>query len=146
MAAFPSLKPTRRNFSFGDYPIKTYRSLAGKTVRRIFGSRPYGLVLDLTFENINSTDLYSIFEHYHKQQGGAIGFSLSDTVLAGLPSSGDLFKQIKAGQPYIILEEQNITDGSTSDMEWLYTEAPQVESVYKDLSTVTVKLISEFKQ
>lgn len=138
MAKFPNvtsdgqaIKPSRRNFTLGEYPIKVYRSLSGKAIRRSFGNKPYGAVLELSFENVKETVLTAIYDHYHGQGGTTIGFELSDNVIAGL-SSGTAAK-IKAGNP--------ANDGSTI---WFYQETPQVESTYRDLSTITISLISEF--
>lgn len=145
MANFPALKPTRRNFTLGEYPTKIYRSLSGKTVRRSFGNRPYGATLELVYENAKEDVLTAIYGHYHGQLGNSIGFALSDAVLAGLTASSNTTRQLKAGAPYLILQQLGIGSGSASDMLWFYDEAPQVESTYRNLSTISVKLSSEFR-
>jgi len=144
MANFPSLKPTRRNFTLGEYPTKIYRSLSGKTIRRSFGNRPYGATLELVFENVSEDALAAIYSHYHGQLGNSTGFALSDEALAGLTAGTNTTRQLKAGAPFIVLQQLGIGSGSSSEMLWFYDEAPQVESTYRNLSTISVKLSSEF--
>ena len=146
MANFPSIKPTSRNFTLGEYPTKIYRSLSGKTVRRSFGNRPFGATLELTFENVDETVLSLVYAHYHGQRGNTEGFFLSNETLAGLDSSSNTFAQLKAGDPYIILQQAGIGSGSPTTMLWFYESAPEVESKYRNLSTISVKLVSEFAQ
>lgn len=146
MANFPSIKPTRRNFTLGEYPTKIYRSLSGKTIRRSFGNRPYGATLELVFENVNEDTLAAIYNHYHGQLGNSSGFALSDDAMAGLTTGGNTTRQLKAGSPFIVLQSLGIGSGSASEMLWFYDEAPQVESTYRNLSTISVKLVSEFSQ
>jgi hypothetical protein len=143
MATFPSIKPTRRSFTFGEYPTKTYRSLSGKTVRRSFGNRSYGATLDLIFENIKEDVLKKIYDHYHGQKGTVDGFDLPADLWVGL-SSGDLRGQLQEGEPYAVLKTAGLGDGTATSMEWVYMESPQVESVQRNLSTVTVRLSAEF--
>jgi hypothetical protein len=146
MANFPSIKPASRSFTLGEYPTKIYRALSGKTVRRSFGNRPFGATLELTFENVDETVLSLIYAHYHGQRGNTEGFFLSNETLAGLDSSSNTFAQLKAGDPYIILQQAGIGSGSPTTMLWFYESAPEVESTYRNLSTISVKLVSEFAQ
>jgi len=145
MARFPSIRPTRRSFTLGEYPTKTYRSLSGKTIRRSFGNRPYGATLDLVFENVKDDVLKQIYDHYHGQRGTVEGFALPDAVWIGLPS-GDLRRQLREGEPFLVLRAAGLGDGSASTMEWVYMESPQVESVQRNLSTITVRLSAEFRK
>jgi hypothetical protein len=146
MAVFPSIKPTRRSFTLGEYPTKTYRSLSGKTIRRSFGNRPYGATLDLVFENVKESVLKQIYDHYHGQRGTSEGFALSGEVWAGLTDGSNLRRQLRQGEPFFVLQAAGLGNGSFDTMEWVYMEAPQVESVQRDLSTITVRLSAEFKQ
>lgn len=133
MAIFPSIKPTKRSFSMGEYPVKTYRALSGKVVRRSFGNRPFGATLDLSFENISEDSLALLYDHYHAQQGTTTGFTIPNETLAGLTTSSTLGTQLKQGGPY-------------SGLSWFYAEVPSIESVYRGLSSVSVKLVAEFNQ
>ena len=127
MANFPSLTPTGRNFGMGEYPVKSYRAMSGATVRRSFGSRPFGYNADLEFRNVPESVVNQIYDHYHGQGGGTTGFALPATIFAGY--SGALRGRME----------------NPTGIEWLYTEPPAVQSVLKDLSTVTIKLVGELR-
>lgn len=125
MATFPSIRPTGRTYSPGQFPIKTYRSLAGTTVKRVFGNRAFGHSIDLEFQNVSDTVTKQILDHYYGQYGSYNRFALPDAVFSGMSSS---------------LEG---TVQSPSSILWEYAEPPQVESVFNGRSTVTVRLIGE---
>lgn len=146
MATFPSIKPTKRSFALGEYPMKAYRALSGKVIRRAFGNRPYGATLELVFENINQDTLDALYQHYHGQQGTINGFDLPNAVWAGLDRNTPLVRQLKNGEPFIILQSLGIGDGIANTMQWFYADIPEVESTQRDRSTVTVKLMSEFRR
>ena len=50
--AFPSLAPTSRSFSAGDYPVKTFKSQNGAEVRILYGNSRTDVKLQLSYENI----------------------------------------------------------------------------------------------
>lgn len=125
MATFPSLKPTSRQFVLGTYPIKTYRSLSGALHKRVFGNRPLGHTIDLQFANVDETVVNSVIDHYNGEYGTLNGFKLPTEVFAGLSTSVTNLR-------------------FPTGLSWFYAEPPQIESVYRDLSTVTVKLVAEF--
>lgn len=49
---FPALKPSRRRYKLGDYPVKTYRALNGAIVKRAFGNKMFGFELQIDYINI----------------------------------------------------------------------------------------------
>lgn len=109
----------------GEYPVKTYRALSGKTVRRSFGNRPFGFTLELDFENVAESTVQAVINHYNTQQGQTIGFGLPDAVFAGL--SAATIALIKA----------------PSQTLWFYVEPPAIEAVYRSISNVSVSLIGD---
>lgn len=125
MATFPSLKPTNRRFAMGEYPVKIYRALSGKTVRRSFGNRPFGFTLELDFENVAESTVQAVINHYNTQQGQTIGFALPDAVFAGLSTA--TIALIKA----------------PSQTLWFYAEPPAIEAVHRSISNVSVSLIGD---
>ena len=127
MANFPALKPTARSFQLGQYPVKTYRAMSGAVVRRSFGNKAFGYMLDLEFANVSEATVNTIIDHYNGQQGGTLGFAIDGTVFLGYTVA----LQTKAFYP--------------SGIEWLYAEPPSVSTVIKDISTVTVKLVGEMR-
>jgi hypothetical protein len=134
MADFPSrvsatsridIKPTNRSFSFGEYPIKSYRSISGAVIKRAFGNRAFNYSLQLEFANVSDAIVSVIFDHYHGQGGPLNGFRIPDTLLSGMDL--DLIERLQ--QPTGIL--------------WFYEAAPEVQSVPPDLNTVSFSLIGE---
>jgi len=125
MANFPSLKPTNRQLTTGEYPVKIYRALSGKTIRRSFGNRPFGFNLELEFANVPESTVQAIINHYNTQQGQGIGFALPVEVFAGLSTA-----------------TINLVRAPAQTL-WFYAEAPTIQSVYRNISSVGVKLIAD---
>ena len=134
-ANFPNIKPTTRRFRMGDMPSTTYTSLSGAVFRRAYGNRKTGYTLDLTFENIsdvtelktNSGTTNEILDHYESVNGTFKSFALTSTTFSGMGAS--VRGRIQA----------------PSNVKWRYANSPEVRAVYKDISTVTVKLIGEIE-
>ena len=124
---FPKIKPSRRSFSMGDYPNKTYTSLSGVVFRRAFGNVQTGYSLDLEFKNINDSTAENIVTHYGNADGTFSSFTLPNEVFAGM--STGLRDEIKA----------------PSSVKWRYAAPPEVSSVYVGISTVVVKLSGELE-
>jgi len=125
MADFPALKPTKRSFQLGQYPIKTYRALSGASIRRSFGNKPAGYTLDLEFANVPEATVNDICDHYNGQGGGTLGFVVPAIVFSGYTST----LQSKVRTP--------------AGIEWLYAGPPSISSIIKGISTVTVQLAGE---
>jgi hypothetical protein len=125
MAVFPSIRPTGRSYSPGQFPTKTYRGLSGATVKRVFGNRSFGHVINLQFENISDANTKAILDHYYGQFGNYARFTLPDAAFSGTSSA------LKG----VLQAPTNIL--------WEYAEPPQVESVFNGRSTVIVRLVGE---
>ncbi len=115
--------------------MKTYRSLSGVTVRRVFGNKKQSYKLDLEFKNIADSGgelttgagtALAIIEHYNEALGTFDEFNLPNAVFNGM--NNDLRDPIKS--PY-------------TNLKWRYAEPPKVTSVFRGLSTVSVSLIGE---
>ena len=125
MAVFPSIRPTSRTYSAGQFPLKTYRSLSGATVKRVFGNKAYGHSIELQFTNIIDAVAKQIIDHYYGQNGSVDRFTLPSEVFAGMDETfGD---------------ELRTPDSIT----WEYAEPPAIEAVFNGISSVTVRLIGE---
>lgn len=122
---FPSIKPSGRSVTLGVYPTKAYRSLAGTTVKRSFGSRPYGYQLSLEFANVPDTVTSQIIAHYNDTAGGFTRFTLPTAIFAGMDAT--LRGQLQA------------PDG----IRWEYAGPPEIESVFRGVSNVAVTLTGE---
>ena len=125
MAVFPSIRPTGRSYSPGQFPTKIYRGLSGATVKRVFGNRSFGHVINLQFENISDANTKAILDHYYGQFGNYARFTLPDAAFSGTSSA------LKG----VLQAPTNIL--------WEYAEPPQVESVFNGRSTVIVRLVGE---
>jgi len=125
MADFPSLRPSGRSYTPGQYPVKVYRGLSGATVKRVFGNRAFGHSIELQFQNISDANTKLILDHYYGQYGSYARFKVPDAVFSGMSTT---------------LKE---TVQSPASILWEYAEPPQVESVFNGRSTVTVRLVGE---
>ena len=125
--AYPDLEPTSRSVSLGDWPVKTFRSQAGKEVRVLYGNRRTGAELQLTYENIADGDANGFLSHYEDMRGTYDHFTVGAATSAGW--------------------ERNRRPGTTPFTEpqasrYRFAEAPQIASVRPGRSTVTVRLVS----
>jgi hypothetical protein len=123
----PPILPTSRQFTFGQFPTKSYTTLNGATVKRSFGNRPYGHTLDLEFANVGEEVVSTIFDHYEGQQGTTLGFSIPQRLLRGYEDA------VKS-------RIQN-----PSGTRWFYLEPPSVESGPVGLSTIRIRLVTELR-
>lgn len=124
-AQFPTITPTERSFRLGQYPVKSYRSLSGATVKRAFGNRPYGYEIELSFNNIRDESTTELLTHYESTKGGFERFTLPDMLFAGMNAT--LKSKVQ----------------SPTQIKWEYVSPPEVVSVITGRSTVRVSLAGE---
>jgi hypothetical protein len=127
MAVFPSYIPTRRNFTPGIFPQKTFRTLGGAIAKRTFGNVAYDAKLELEFTNITDDKVQAIIAHYQFQTQRNQRFQLPDTVVAGMNAS--LATSVKA----------------VSTLRWEYESPPAIESIFPGISVVSLTLIGEIR-
>lgn len=116
--AFPDYKPSRRNVSLGDWPIKAVRSMSGAETRIRYGDRRTDAVLDLYYENLSAAEADAFVSHYNS----AIGTYDTFTVATPLTIGWDSGSKVKG-------------DGS-----WRYAEPPQFSSSAGDCTRVNVSV------
>jgi hypothetical protein len=133
MAAFPSLRPSQRTISMGQAPIKEYRALNGTIVRRSFGNKRFGYVVELTFQNIAEASVSLIWDHYHDNQNLQNGFTIPDSILSGYSTNEAI------GRPEGLISRVN----RMGNITWFYIEPPSIESTGRSRSTVQVRLAGE---
>jgi hypothetical protein len=109
----------------GTYPTKTYRSLAGTTVKRSFGNKPHSYELGVEFQNIKDSVLNEILDHYDDTEGGFRRFALPSAIFAGM----DAAIQARIQSP--------------NGIRWEYAGPPEVQSVFNGISTVSINFIGE---
>lgn len=122
---FPEIKPTGRSFKLGTFPVKTYRSLSGATVKRAFGNRATGFELQLDYQNVGDSVIAQLLAHYNATAGGFNRFTVPDVLFAGMDSTVRGYIQAPAG------------------IRWEYADAPSVQAVYKGVSSVRITLVGE---
>ena len=125
--AFPTLAPSSRSYTGGDWPVAKYQSQNGSEARILYGNRRVGHTLSLEYQNITDADAESFFTDYYAQKGTYTTFALPQPITnnagKGWAGSRDFFK---AG----------------SGVQWRYAEAPQLTSIYPGRSTVRIKLVA----
>jgi hypothetical protein len=127
MAVFPSYIPTRRNFTPGIFPQKSFRTLGGTVAKRTFGNVAYGAKLELEFTNITDDKVQAIIAHYQYQTQRNQRFQLPDSIVAAM--SDALATSVKA----------------VSTLRWEYESPPAIESVFRGISVVSLTLIGEIR-
>jgi hypothetical protein len=81
--AFPTLQPTSRDFSPGDWPIKRYNSQSGAEVRILYGSRRTNAKLSLGYDNISDSNAQQFLDDYAAQYGTLRTFTLPNAARTG---------------------------------------------------------------
>jgi hypothetical protein len=118
---YPALKPTSRQFSPGDYPVKTVRSQSGVETRILYGSQRTGMSIDLGYENITDAQAELFNTHYDEVKGSFQTFVLPSDVRAGWNASASTLDAVGGNA-------------------WRYDSPPSITSVKPGVSSVQVKL------
>lgn len=121
---FPSIKPSSRSYSPGEFPQTFFRAQNGATTVVRFSNVRSNSELRLTFANITDSQAAEIMDNYVNVNSDwdYVNFRSID-VLAGL-STGL--------KPYV-------GETATPQLRWRYAEPPTVESIKPGLSTVTCR-------
>lgn len=117
---FPSIAPTARNYTAGDFPTKRFTSISGAGTTRLYGSKAYDVSLNLEFV-LDDADLTSVLACYEESKGSAYALSLPSAIFDGMSSA----------------LQATIPDHVT----WRWAGTPQVESLFTDRSRVRVNLV-----
>ena len=121
MATFPSITPTTRLYSPGDFPNAIQSSSSGTTTGFRRGNRRINQTLQLSFNNLTGTQVNLIRTHYDGQNGSFSIFYLSAEVWSGYTT------------PPVPL---------VSDFAWLYSNAPTISDGIVSKWNVEIELIS----
>jgi hypothetical protein len=120
--AYPSLTPSSRNYSSGDYPVKTFTSQSGSESRILYGSRRTGMTLELQYDNLTDANAELFLDHYDETKGTYITFTLPASAFSGWSGNKDAI------------------DAATAN-SWRYDGPPQVSNVRPGISSVQIKLV-----
>ena len=130
--AFPSLAPSSRNFSPGNYPIKTFKAQSGAETRVLYGSKRTGMQLALSYKNISDANAELFLDHFDEMKGT---YKTFDIVIAGV--SPDAKSGWKGNPDAIGAQGVNNALGN----EYRYASPPKVTQVKPGISNVQVNLV-----
>ncbi len=122
---FPSIKPSSRNYSPGEFPQTEFQAQNGATTVIRFGSRRVNSELSLSFENITDTEAASILGNYELVNRVWDYVTFTD---------GD--GSVGAGAIASYLQESG-----GSGLRWRYAEPPTVSSIKPGICSVQCKFI-----
>lgn len=118
--AFPSIAPTSRSYSPGDWPIKRFESQSGVEVRILYGSQKVGAALELSYDNITDAEAQQFLADYDNTLGTLRTFTIPAGALSGTSVGMTPPPQTK----------------------WRYADTPSVTSVRPGISSVRVNLVA----
>ena len=125
---FDLYSPTTRQWTTGSFPIKTFQSQNGAEIRILYGNQLTGKKLNLTYVNVVDRVAYHFMQHYVAMKGSYQTFTLDDGNRDGARSGWE--------------SEPPGIGAKSWDMIWRYAEEPQIQSVFKGRSTVSISLIA----
>ena len=118
--AFPTLAPTARSYSPGDWPVKRFESQSGAEIRILYGSQRVGATLELTYDNIADSEAQQFLTDYDSTLGTLRTFTVPAGALTGTSVGMTPPPQTK----------------------WRYADTPSVSSVRPGISSVRVSLVA----
>ena len=125
--SFPSVKPSSRSYSPGEYPQTNFEAQNGaKTIMR-YGQNRVNATLTLGFANIADADAALILANYEdvNSDWDYVTFSSSNgTVGVDSTSLSNYFKE------------------SGSGLKWRYSGPPSVTSTFKGMSNVSCSFVA----
>ena len=129
---FERWRPTSREWTGGEFPVKSYRAQNGAELKILYGDKIVKRSLKLTYNNLKDEVVADFLDHYISNQGTYKKFIFSskiiDGVLAGWTGGLSVFNR----------------DGSADEnrVKWSYANEPIVTSVARGLSTLQIELIA----
>lgn len=123
---YPTIAPTSRQFSYGDWPVKKFQSQNGAEVRILYGNRRVGHELSLTYENIPDATAEQFLRHFESTKGTYETFTFPQPITSHLGKGWKGAEIFNAGV----------------GVQWRYKDGPQVTSIYPGVSTVSVSFIA----
>ena len=118
--AFPSLAPTSRSVTQGQYPVKRFTTISGAGTSRIYGSQPFNASLSLQFDNVPDVVALQIADTFDAAQGSKDVLQLPTTLWYGM--------------------DNRLRDRLQRDYSWRFAEQPQITSGPPGISSISVKL------
>ena len=125
--AFPSIKPSSRRYSPGNYPQQEFRALNGATTVIRYGSRRVDAEMELGFNNITDDQASAILDNYQQvnRSWDYVTFSSGNAAVGAGANLALYFREMNG-----------------SGLRWRYADAPQVQSVKPGRSSVTCRFVA----
>jgi hypothetical protein len=132
---FDLYAPTSRQWTTGAFPIKSFQAQNGAEIRILYGNTLTGKKMTLTYANVTNDVAEHFIRHYVAMRGSFTQFVFDDTNQDGVRAGWDLDPN-----------DDSVTKpgvGARSwGMKWRYAEEPQIQAVYRGVSTITINLIA----
>tara|TARA_R100000353_G_scaffold160693_1_gene120448 strand:+ start:20755 stop:21165 length:411 start_codon:yes stop_codon:yes gene_type:complete len=124
---FPTIKPTSRSYSPGQYPSTTFESLDGTKTHIRYGNKRVNATLSLGFSNISDADAALILANYEQVNRDWNYVTFNRGFATAGVGSGTLSNYFKE---------------SGSGLKWRYSGPPTVTSTFKGLSNVSCSFVA----
>lgn len=118
MSTFPTLIPSGRTFTPGEYPHTSFQAYNGLAGRVRHSNVMLTSQLRLTFTALTEADMLTIISHYNGQYGTFDSFTLPSAVWSGAVQA----------------------DYELTSYRWRYNDSPVVEDVYCDRYNVELTI------
>lgn len=127
--SFPSIRPTSRRYSPGEYPQRQFQAQNGSVTTLRYGNKRSEASLELTFSNISDANAVLILQNYEAVTVADdwVTFTATDAAAGASTTLGNYFRETEVN----------------SGLHWRYAEPPNIESVRPGLSTVSVKFVGQ---
>lgn len=121
MTTFPSLIPSSRIFTPGEYPNSIFTTQAGSESRVRNSNGMVNSQLQLKFIRLTESDMLAIKSHYAGQYGSFLPFAIPSSLLNGVTTAADF---------------------ALTNYLWRYAESPEITDYCDSLHDVTIVLQS----
>jgi len=134
---FPSIKPSSRSYSPGEYPQQQFESLNGVKTTLRYGNKRVNATLTLGFSNISDADAFLILENYRLVNSvwDYVTFN-SESGLAGVGGTGHTMPDGSLGNLAAYMDE------APSGLKYRYSGPPSITSVFPGRSNVSCSFVA----
>jgi len=95
---FPAFIPSSRNYTSGDYAVRTFRSQSGAESRILYGDSRFGATLELEYQNVTDKNAQTFLGHYENVKGTYGVFTLPLRSIEGWDGSSQLLDRAYKNQ------------------------------------------------
>lgn len=143
--AFPSISPTRRKYTMGEYPSTTFESLSGIKTRIVYGNVRSGSKLSMFFDYMTATQAKQfvvLYDTVMKDEKAYIEFPYNADDNTGAESLKGPDTGVLADRDLVPYFKEDKTVNLSVDLHWKFDKPPVVNSYHNNRYSVTVDLIS----